>query len=241
VAATKPFQTSVTNVTTTGNYNPIASTWAYAGYFQLQFWDIESDVLPYTTGTYLGTKRVMNVGTGFYSHPKGIAYLDANGALHERALTVASADFFVDLPFKAEHGGALTAYAAYYWLDYGPNNVRSIGIMNPGVPGSSGPPNGPGNAYPMLGTGNTGYGQAGWLMPWKINTIQFQPYVLSQISKFDGLNDIMAQFGLGVNMFIYGHNSKVTLEYRNRPIFDANGSVQSRAGNSFVLQMQLFI
>jgi hypothetical protein len=245
VAATKPFQTSVTNVTTTGNYNPIASTWAYAGYFQLQFWDIESDVLPYTTGTYLGTKRVMNVGTGFYSHPKGIAYLDANGALHERALTVASADFFVDLPFKAEHGGALTAYAAYYWLDYGPNNVRYIGIMNPGVVGSGIQPSptgsGRGNQYPMLGTGSTGYGQAGWLMPWKINMIQFQPYVLSQISKFDALNDIMAQFGIGVNMFIYGHNSKVTLEYRNRPIFDANGSVQSRAGNSFVLQMQLFI
>jgi hypothetical protein len=241
VAATKPFESSVNSITTTGNYNPNANTWAYAGYFQLQFWDIESDVLPYMTGTYLGTKRVMNLGTGFYSQPKGIAYLDASGNVHERAQTVASADFFVDLPLKAENGGALTAYGAYYWLDFGPNNLRTIGIMNPGDAGSSPPPSGPGNAYPMLGTGNTGYGQLGWLMPWKINSIQFQPYVLSQLSKFDALNDLMAQFAVGVNMFIQGHNAKVTLEYRNRPIFDTAGNVESRAGNSFVLQMHLFI
>jgi len=245
VAVTKPFQTSVNSITATGNYNPYAGTWAYAGYFQLQFWDIELDVLPYTTGTYLGTKRVMNLGTGFYSQPKGIAYLDGNGDVKEQALTVASADFFVDLPLRAEHGGAITAYGAYYWLDFGPNNLRNIGIMNPGVVGSgiqpSPPGSGPGNQYPMLGTGNTGYGQLGWLMPWKIKILKFQPYVSSQVSKFDALDNVMAQFGVGMNMFIYGHNAKVTLEYRNRPIFDAAGSVQSRAGNSFVLQMQLFI
>ena len=37
------------------------------------------------------------------------------------------------------------------------------------------------------------------------------------------------------------HNAKVTLEYRNRPIFNADGTVESRKGNSFILQMQLFI
>ncbi|MGB8330521.1 MAG: hypothetical protein WCE62_10370 [Polyangiales bacterium] len=245
VAVTKPFQSSVNTVTTMGNYNPYSDKWAYAGYFQLQFWDIESNVLPYTTGTYLGTKRVMNLGSGFYSQPKGIAYLDANGDVKEQALTVASADFFVDLPLKAEHGGAITAYGAYYWLDFGPNNLRNIGIMNPGAVGSgiqpSPPGSGPGNQYPMLGTGNTGYGQLGWLMPWKIKILRFQPYILSQMSKFDGLNDMMVQFAVGMNMFIYGHNAKVTLEYRNRPIFDAARSVESRAGNAFILQMQLAI
>jgi hypothetical protein len=33
----------------------------------------------------------------------------------------------------------------------------------------------------------------------------------------------------------------VTLEYRNRPIFNSSGSVQNRKGNSFILQMHLFI
>jgi len=245
VSVRKPFQPSVNTLTAMGNYNPYTATWAYAGYFQFQLWDIESDVLPFMTGTYLGTQRVLNFGTGFYSHPKGIAYLDDAGQVHEQALTVASADFFVDLPLRAEHGGALTAYAAYYWLDFGPNSVRYIGIMNPGDPASgiqpSPPGSGPGNQYPIIGTGSTGYAQLGWLMPWKLRILQFQPYLVSQMSGFEGLHDPMVQFGVGMNMFIYGHNAKVTLEYRNRPIFNAGGNLESRAGNSFVLQIQLFI
>ena len=241
VAVTRPFEPNVGPPTDVGNYNRYANTWAYAGYFQLQFWEIESDVLPFTTGTYLGTKRVMNVGTGFYVQPKGVAYLDAAGEVRERSLSVASADFFVDLPLRAENGGALTAYGVYYWMDFGPNNVRNIGIMNPGDPGSGTSLNGPGNAYPIIGSASTGYGQFGWLMPWKIKQLQFQPYVLSQMSKFEALNDMMIQFGVGMNMFVYGHNAKVTLEYRNRPIFDTDGNVESRAGNGFVLQVHLFI
>jgi hypothetical protein len=241
VSATRPFVPVVGDPTTTGEYNDTANTWAFAGYFQLQFWDIESDVLPYTTGTYIGEKRVMNVGAGFYTQPKGIAYLGDGGELRERANSIASADFFVDLPLKAKNGGALTAYAVYYWLDFGPNNLQSIGVMNTGDIGAGTSLNGRGNDYPMLGTGNTGYGQFGWLMPWKVETIQFQPYILSQMSKFDALNDTMFQFGVGVNMFVYGHNAKVTLEYRNRPIFNLDGNVESRKGNALVLQMHLYI
>ncbi len=241
VSVTRPFVPTTGNPTEVGNFNRTANTWAYAGYFQLQFWDIESDVLPYTVGTYIGTKRVLNLGTGFYSQPKGIAYLGADGEVRERANTVASADFFVDLPLEAKNGGALTAYAVYYWLDFGPNNLRNIGIMNPGDPGSGTSLNGRGNSYPMLGTGNTGYGNIGWLLPWKVKTLQFQPYLLTQISKFDALNEAMVQFGVGMNMFIYGHNAKVTLEYNNRPIFDVEGNVESRAGSTFILQMHLFI
>jgi hypothetical protein len=241
VAVTRPFEPDVGPPTTMGNYNRNANTWAYAGYFQLQFWDIESDALPFTTGTYLGSKRVLNLGAGFYVHPKGIAYLDAAGAVRRRSLSIASADFFVDLPLRRKNGGALTAYGVFYWMDFGPNNVRNIGIMNPGDPGSGTSLNGPGNAYPIIGTANTGYGQLGWLMPWKAKQLQFQPYILSQMSKFEALTDTMFQFGVGINMFIHGHNAKVTLEYRNRPIFDASGSVESRNGNGLVLQIHLFI
>jgi hypothetical protein len=42
-------------------------------------------------------------------------------------------------------------------------------------------------------------------------------------------------------MFVHRHNAKVTLEYRNRPIYNPDGRVGSRKGNSFVLQMHLFI
>jgi hypothetical protein len=70
---------------------------------------------------------------------------------------------------------------------------------------------------------------------------QFQLYVNTQLSKFEALNDMMAHFGVGLNAFIHRHNAKVTLEYRNRPIYNSSGNVESRKGNSFILQMHLFI
>jgi hypothetical protein len=57
----------------------------------------------------------------------------------------------------------------------------------------------------------------------------------------------MHHVGVGINMFVHNHNAKVTLEYRNRPIFnrldesDSPGKVRNRQGNSFVLQLHMFI
>ena len=248
IAVVRPFSTAVFDSTTglpastTGNYNDRANTWGYSGYFQFQFLDIESNVLPYTVGTYIGAKKVFNWGFGGHAQPIGIAYLDATDptVVRKRALYIASTDLFLDIPFKTEHGGAATWYAAYYYMDFGPNAIRPIGIMNPADPGTGA--NGGGNAYSLLGTGHTGYSELGFLMPGTVGkSIQFQPYINTQLSKWDAYDKIMAHFGLGLNMFIHRHNAKVTLEYRNRPIFNADGTLESRKGNSFVLQMHLFI
>ena len=139
-------------------------------------------------------------------------------------------------------------------MDFGPNAIRNIGIMNPGDPGSGMSFAGQGNAYPMIGTGDTLYSELGILIPGTVGkSIQFQPYVNYQGSGFEGFVNAprpstvgfdqawMHHFGLGLNMFIHRHNAKVTLEYRNRPIFGEDGTVQNRKGNSFVLQMHLFI
>ena len=251
IAVVRPFTTSVFDSTTglpagsTGNYNDNANTWGYSGYFQFQFLDIESNVLPYTVGTYIGAKKVFNWGLGGHAQPIGIAYLDPNDPtqVRKRALFIASTDLFLDIPFKTKNGGAATWYGVYYYMDFGPNNLRNIGIMNPGDPGSGTSLAGPGNAYPMIGTGHTGYTELGFLLPVTVGeSIQFQPYVNSQMSKFEVLNETMFHCGAGINMFIHRHNAKVTLEYRNRPIFDsASGNVQNRKGNSLVLQMHLFI
>ena len=58
----------------TGNYNPTANTWGFSGYFQFQFLDIESNVLPYTVGTYIGAKKVFNWGFGGHAQPIGVWY-----------------------------------------------------------------------------------------------------------------------------------------------------------------------
>lgn len=246
VAVTRPkqAQTPLPTVCCTGGYNPIANSWGFKGYFMLQFLDKESNVLPYTVGTYLGAKRVLNLGTGGYVQPRGAVYAQADGTLKEIPMWFASADFFADIP-TGDNGNAITAYAAYYRHQMGPDYVRYVGIMNPGDVGSGipAPGSGRGNQYPIIGTGNHGYAEFGWLIPGSLGDlgIKFQPYAHTAISGFEGLQDPMFWVGTGVNMFLHRHNAKVTLEYRNRPIYDSNGNVQSRKGNSFILQMQLFI
>ena len=249
VSVTRPFARATYDPTApptpaaTGNYNPTANTFGFSGYFQFQFLDIESNVLPYTVGTYIGAKKVFNWGFGGHAQPKGIWYLDAASTNRERTLFVVSSDLFLDIPFKTENGGAATWYGAYYYTDFGPNNLRNVGIMSPADAGSGTSGNGGGNAYTMLGTGNSGYSELGFLMPGSVGDVgaQFQLYVNTQLSKWEAYQDIMAHVGVGLNAFIHKHNAKVTLEYRNRPIQDSSGNVLNRKGNSFILQMHLFI
>ncbi len=231
-----------------GQYRDDANTWGYSGYFMFQFLDLESNVLPYTVSTYIGAKRVFNFGFGFHAQPRAIGYdTDPDPdvvSLKSRALYIASADLFLDMPFKGKDKGAATWYWVYWRQDFGPNNLRYIGIMNPGDAGSGipSPGSGRGNQYPTIGTGHTGYTELGILAPGKLgDEVQLQPYVNYQVSDFEALQDIMHHVGIGLNVFVHRHNAKVTLEYRNRPIYNPDGRVESRKGNSFVLQMHLFI
>ena len=152
-------------------------------------------------------------------------------------MVIGSGDLFLDIPFGGDDGGAATWYGVYQYQNFGPNNVRPVGIMNPADAGS-----GAGNAYPMIGTGHHVYSELGILIPGHVGqAIKFQPYFNWQGSSFQGLNDAMHHIGVGLNTFIHRHNAKVTIEYRNRPIYDGSGNVANRKGNSFVLQMHLFI
>ncbi len=216
------------------------NTWAYAGYFMLQFLDEESNVLPYTVGTYIGGKKVFNLGFGGYAQPWAMAYVDSvSGELKSSTNVIASGDLFLDHPFGGDKGGAATWYAVYYYMNFGPNFLRNIGIMNPADAGTG--VQGGGNAYPMIGTGHTLYSELGILLPFTVGKeMQFQPYVNWQGSDLEALDEWMHHVGIGLNMFVHKHNAKVSIEYRNRPIF-ANGEVDNRKGNSFVLQMHLFI
>lgn len=250
VAGTPPDPTASPGV---ANFRPDAQTWAYSGYFMLQFLDIESNVLPYTVGTYIGAKKVFNLGFGGYTQPWAMQYQDVDtGEIKSSTNVITGLDLFLDMPFKTEHGGAATWYAVYYYMNFGPNNIRNIGIMAEGAidPNDNPSFNGAGNRYPMIGTGHTVYSELGFVLPFTVGQeIKFQPYVNTQLSQFEALDDVMAHFGVGINMFVHNHNAKVSLEYRNRPIFnnldsaDPNSKrdVRNRQGNSFILQLHLFI
>ena len=89
------------------------------GYFRYNFFDTESTKLPYQVGTYFGKKKVLGVGTGFFSHPNAMYNNDTQE--HEGVFHVAL-DVFYDAPV-GENGNAINAYASFINFNYGDNYI----------------------------------------------------------------------------------------------------------------------
>ena len=74
-------------------------------------------------------------------------------------------------------------------------------------------PGGAGNAFPMVGTGNTVYAQLGYLFGQNMITQggQLQPFAAVQLSGYDHTADNVTMFELGGNYFIHGsHSNKIS-------------------------------
>lgn len=93
----------------------------FQGYVKYNFFENESTKLPYYVGTYLGTKKVLAVGTGFFLHPNGM-YNEATNE-HE-SVSHFALDAFLELPTTS---GALNAYAAIQNFNYGENYISRWG------------------------------------------------------------------------------------------------------------------
>ncbi|GGF45510.1 hypothetical protein GCM10011339_37490 [Echinicola rosea] len=198
----------------------------YHGYFKYMFLDKESNTTPYQAGSYLGTKDIFNIGLGFMAQKDAMWHYAENTTDTVRTnLAIFAIDAFYDRPLDAGKGSAITAYAAYTYSDYGKNYIRNIGAMNPatGV-NAEGTLNGPGSAFPTIGTGSTFYAQFGYLfrrdLLGKAGTLQ--PYISSQYSSFDLLDDPMAMYDGGINWLIDGNRVKLSMSYQSRPIFATN-------------------
>ncbi len=86
------------------------------GYFRYQLFDTESVKLPYQVGTYMGAKKVLGIGLGFYAHPNGMYNTiteEHSGVFH------VAGDVFLDMPVG--NGNAVNAYASFINFDYGDN------------------------------------------------------------------------------------------------------------------------
>jgi hypothetical protein len=183
---------------------------------------------PYNTGTYLGKKRVFNIGAGFIQQKNAMWHLANSGADTVRSnLSLLAVDVFYDAPINPEKGNAVTAYASYSHNDYGKDYVRNIGAMNPANGTSTGGSlNGAGNAFPVIGTGNTFYGQGGYLFRKNLlgDRGTLQPFAATQMSKFELLKDPMLMYQAGLNWLMEGQRSKLSLEYQSRPVFTPNAA-----------------
>lgn len=241
-------QTLPDGVTNLAYYSAEAPAMQYQGYFMWQFWDKESNQFPYMTGTYLGTKRVLSLGSGFAVQDHAVEYRDVStGPVIQQSSTQFGLDIFMENPLNKEKGTSLTAYAAFLKYDFGPNYLRNTGPMNPanGV-NNQGTFNGPGNNAPLIGTGTVYYAQAGYLMRkdlfGKLGTLQ--PYAELNISDFERVENAITTYNIGVNWLQMGHRSKLSFDYQSRPILveGINGwliaNESAKRKGQYVLQYQ---
>ena len=220
--------------TNIAQYNPQGTNHIYQGYLSYEFLDQEANLLPFNVGTYLGTKRVLNIGGGFFYNKDGMVSRATSSvanaaqiaapssiATSKHDIALFSADVFFDTPVNKESGTAFTVYGVYYNYNMGPNHVRFIGASNPGY----GTNLRRGNAVPQSGTGNIGYLQAGFLLPKNLlgPKVRVQPFAAHQLASYEGLTDASGErrgvniFDAGANFYLDAHNAKFTLNYRARP------------------------
>lgn len=213
------------------------------GYFQYQFWDIEDNTLPYNTGTYLGKKKVLNLGAGFVYQPKAMWKLDTNlKDTLESPMVQLAADLFLDKPM-GKKGAALSVYLNSTYFDFGNNYVRDQATMNPVSPiaGTPSPTlNGAGNGYTAFGTGKVMYGQIGYKLKDNLfGSASLMPYVSLQHAWYEKLSVPMDFYDVGTSLLFAGHSCKLTAAYQSRPIFLNNGDYWQRRGAG-LLQLQVF-
>jgi len=226
VSVSDPFLTNTgqTILPNQALYSPRNNGKVYQGYFQYMFWEMESNKLPFAVGTYLGGKKVANIGVGFLQNTDAMWSLNPGNEGNDTAyhnMMLWSIDGFLDFPINKETGTAITAYAGYFNYDFGPNNVRNIGIMNP-VDGGGALR---GNSVPTLGTGTIRYIQAGYVLPRLKDGSRFQPYAAYSHALLEGIRNSAGDIvpvhipDLGINYYLAGHHAKITLNTRFRPDF----------------------
>jgi hypothetical protein len=239
-------------IATHANFAQQGHSKQFQGLLQWQFFDKDAHTTPYATGTYLGKKKMLNVSVGAIYQPDAMWRLSTSNDTVYDPMLLLCGDVFLDMPLNKETGTAVSAYAGYYHLDYGPDYLRYNGIMNPanGTTATNAVTGvGPtfGNAFPMFGTGSTIYAQAGYkfkndLLGEGRGTLM--PYAAWTHSNYDRIGSAVDVMNLGVNWLISGHGSKVSLDYQNRPTFGLDGTGAFLKGSrkgQLVLQYQVFI
>lgn len=228
-----------TAYSTNAKFSPGPPQLQYQGYFKFHFFDKESNDVSYNAGTYLGKKRVLTLGAGFQYQQNAMRYWDVTSAipavptatqlaayLKTSNLLILGVDLFYDTYLNKEKGNAISVYAAYSYADYGPSYLRYNGVMNmttglnTAVANLNSKANG--NAFPMMGSGNTEFVQAGY--KFKNNLFgekgTLQPYIGVQVSQYQALlYSSMVMSDIGVNWLISGYH-KISLNYQSRPVFE---------------------
>jgi len=208
----------------------------WQGFFKWNFFEKDPSNYQFCTGTFLGQKKILNLEAGFITQKNatwtGASPADVNRQYYNMNLW--SAALFYDSPLNKEKGTAFNAYLGYFGTDYGKGYLRYNGAMNPATGSQFGLPNIPtgsfGNAFPMFGTGNVIYSQAGYLM--RRNLLgehgTLMPYVTLQSARYERLDKASNVYDLGLNWLLNGHSSKITLDWQLRPSYSGTNNLLVR-------------
>ncbi len=226
--------------------------WSTAGYFDFQIFDKEDNKLPYFVGTYLGAKKVLNVGVGYHFHPKSTAYRPSpTDSVKVTNQMNFGADVYLDMPLKTKKPTAINFYSSFTYHNFGPNYLRNLGILNEHTTTESLATNpntswsGGGNLQPTIGTGFIWYSQLGFLTPKLKNGSAFMPYVSHTLKDFDRIGKVSNQVDVGLNYLINGHNAKITVQYGIRPVYKSEtgnpNPVQNGYKGQLTFQTHIFL
>ncbi|MDA6068996.1 OprO/OprP family phosphate-selective porin [Flavobacterium sp. AC] len=224
IAVTNPYRNTTNNIGFNSTVSPETPRAQYAGILTYHFLEKEQNLEAYNRGTYLGTKKVFNVGLGYMTQANAMWRLDTDGSglVHHDDMKVLGLDVFSDSPI-GNNGSAITAYAAFNNNNYGKNYIQSISIPNPAIADPS-LINGSGSGFIGVGTGNIYYAQVGYLFKNSDNDAKkgrFQPYLAAQIADLDALNTPMSMYEIGTNYYTTGtFGPKFSLNYQNRAVYD---------------------
>ena len=195
----------------------------YSGYLKWELDGSESNKIPFSDGSYHGGKSIMNIGMGLEFQPDALWHLQ-NGDTTFNDMLLWAVDFFLDKPVNKGKKTTITLYAGYFNYDFGPNYTKNIGVNNPAnaIDPAAASLNGPGNAFPAVGTGESFFTQAGYLLPpmdpsGKMGRLQ--PYFSFQYSDFERLDDPMVYYDMGINWLFHRHLSKLSLNFQSRPVY----------------------
>jgi hypothetical protein len=222
----------------------------FQGLLIYNFFDTEDNTTPgYMMGTYLGKRKVLNLEAGIISQKNATWRKPANDTIYEN-MNLWSIAAYLDLPVNKAKGTAVSSYLGFFHTDYGTGYLRYNGIMNPAT-GTTKPISGVsgthGNAFPMFGTGEVIYAQAGYKFKDALlgNHGTLMPYASLQHANYERLEGGMKVWNLGINWLIKGHIAKLSLNHENRPIYknSATGNRLTPDGRrgAWVLQYQISI
>jgi hypothetical protein len=211
----------------------------YKGYFAFHFFDKEYFNTPYLDMTYLGTKRICNLGAGFDIYPKSIAQYDDSGNRSLKNRNLFAADFMLELPMK--NNQTISLYSVLYNYDFGQNYLRLSGVMNNWSGGTG--VEGAGNNEYKVGSGTIWYTVAGYLFPQQFLKLpgRVQLFYAFTDKNFEALSTDIVCHDLGANYYVAGQKLKFSLQYSLRPILDQSLAHIATLKPTAVFQVQIVI